>query len=143
MTIGVKGPWTQQELDFKSMLEQMCKRPENQECADCTSRNPRWAVFNHGIFVCIKCSGMHRGLGAGISKVRSINMDRWRPEQMEHMVGNVRANAELLYNLPSNFKKPNEEDDAGRHKWIQQKYVERKWARRDDQDPIEDEPQKP
>ena len=80
MTNGLKGPWTQEEEYFKEQLNNMSKLPENQECADCTSKAPRWSVYNHGIFVCIKCSGQHRNLGTGISKVRSINMDRWRQD---------------------------------------------------------------
>jgi hypothetical protein len=58
----------------------MAKLSGNRECADCTAKNPKWAVFNIGIFVCHNCSGKHRNLGTGISKVRSINLDRWRPE---------------------------------------------------------------
>lgn len=44
---------------------------------------PRWASVNLGVFLCIRCSGMHRSLGVHISQVRSINMDKWLPEQIE------------------------------------------------------------
>ena len=44
--------------------------PGNRECADCTASDPDWAAINHGILICIKCSGIHRGLGVDISKVR-------------------------------------------------------------------------
>lgn len=30
--------------------------------------DPRWASWNLGIFVCIRCSGTHRSLGTHISK---------------------------------------------------------------------------
>lgn len=36
-----------------------------------------------GVFLCIRCSGIHRGMGTHISKVKSIDLDAWTPEQME------------------------------------------------------------
>ena len=55
---------------------------------------PRWASWNLGSFLCIKCSGIHRNLGVHISKVRSTNLDTWRPEWIESMQGwgNQRVN---------------------------------------------------
>jgi len=35
-----------------------------------------------GVFVCIRCSGIHRGMGTHISKVKSVDLDMWTPEQM-------------------------------------------------------------
>jgi hypothetical protein len=36
-----------------------------------------------GVFLCIRCSGIHRGMGTHISKVKSVDLDVWTPEQME------------------------------------------------------------
>jgi stromal membrane-associated protein len=36
-----------------------------------------------GCFVCIRCSGIHRSMGTHISKVKSVDLDTWTPEQME------------------------------------------------------------
>jgi hypothetical protein len=41
----------------------------NKICADCPTKNPRWASISLGIFVCLPCSGIHRNLGVHISKV--------------------------------------------------------------------------
>jgi hypothetical protein len=40
-------------------------------------------VPSSGVFLCIRCSGIHRGMGTHISKVKSIDLDAWTPEQME------------------------------------------------------------
>jgi hypothetical protein len=46
---------------------------------DACSR-PSWASINLGIFICMRCAGIHRGLGVHISKVcawvRSKGMGR-------------------------------------------------------------------
>lgn len=36
-----------------------------------------------GVFLCIRCSGIHRSMGTHISKVKSIDLDAWTPVQLE------------------------------------------------------------
>lgn len=43
---------------------------------------PRWASWNLGVFLCIRCAGIHRNLGVHISRVKSVNLDSWTPEQI-------------------------------------------------------------
>ena len=45
------------------------KRAGNRRCAECNAKRPAWASINLGIFVCWRCSGMHRQLGTHVSKV--------------------------------------------------------------------------
>ncbi len=44
---------------------------------------PEWASINLGVFLCIKCAGIHRRLSVSVSKVRSIRLDSWTKEMVQ------------------------------------------------------------
>lgn len=48
-----------------------------------TFAGPRWASWNIGVFICIRCAGIHRNLGVHISRVKSVNLDQWTQEQIQ------------------------------------------------------------
>lgn len=51
-------------------LKNIMGRGENKVCADCQGGSrPTWASINCGVFICMKCAGIHRGLGVHVSKV--------------------------------------------------------------------------
>uniref|UniRef100_A0A8C0BZG5 Small ArfGAP 1 n=1 Tax=Buteo japonicus TaxID=224669 RepID=A0A8C0BZG5_9AVES len=54
------------------------------------------------------CAGIHRNLGVHISRVKSVNLDQWTPEQIQCMQEMGNTKARLLYeaNLPENFRRP-------------------------------------
>lgn len=97
----------------------------NDRCADCGARNPGWASWSLGIFLCMRCATLHRKLGTHISKVKSLSMDSWSNDQVDNMkrVGNVASNR--IYN-PNNVK-PNipidvDEVEGALERFIRQKY---------------------
>ena len=49
----------------------------NSKCCDCQSSiDDAWVSLSHAIFVCINCSGIHRGFGPHISFVRSTTLGK-------------------------------------------------------------------
>lgn len=79
---------------------------------NCPNLDPVWADLSFGVFICIDCSGIHRGLGAHISKVKSIQLDQWTEEQVQKLMemGNVKAKEIWEAKVPSCWKVPNPED---------------------------------
>jgi hypothetical protein len=57
---------------------------KNTVCACCSNKNPRWAVSDWGIVICIECAGIIRSnIGTDICFIRSITLDRWKDDQIE------------------------------------------------------------
>lgn len=55
----------------RQALRQLLRRPENGQCADCSGGGrSAWASINCGVFICLSCAGLHRGLGVHISQAR-------------------------------------------------------------------------
>jgi stromal membrane-associated protein len=107
-------------------LRELVKRPENRVCADCKHNDPRWASWNIGVFLCIRCSGIHRGMGTHISKVKSIDLDAWTPEQMDNIQkwGNRLANLYWEAHLKPGHVPPDHKIES----FIRSKYESRRWA---------------
>lgn len=99
----------------------------------CSIKGPRWASWNLGVFLCIRCAGIHRNLGVHISKVKSVNLDSWTPEQVVSLqqMGNSRARAVYEANLPDNFRRPQNDSSLEsfvRAKYEHKKYIAREWV---------------
>jgi len=119
--------------EVKKILDDCLKLPGNRLCAECGSKQPRWASTNLGVFVCIRCSGVHRNLGVHISKVKSVSLDAWPLDLAEHIqeLGNDIVNASYEATLPSGRKPTEETGNYETENFIRDKYVNKKWFRDD------------
>ncbi|XP_039017431.1 ADP-ribosylation factor GTPase-activating protein AGD12-like isoform X1 [Hibiscus syriacus] len=110
----------------KVRLRSLLNQADNRICADCGAPDPKWASANIGVFLCLKCCGVHRSLGVHISKVLSVALDEWSDEEIDAMIevgGNSTANSIYESYIPDGYTKPgpNASNDE-RRKFIQAKY---------------------
>lgn len=135
MSVYCKKMSTRSEKDRQKQLQDKCQTlltsmlrdEDNKYCVDCDAKGPRWTSWNLGIFLCIRCAGIHRNLGVHISKVKSVNLDSWTPEQVVSLqqMGNSRARAVYEANLPDSFRRP--QSDSALESFIRAKYESRKY----------------
>ncbi|EDL99354.1 centaurin, gamma 3 (predicted), isoform CRA_c [Rattus norvegicus] len=99
----------------------------NSFCVDCEAPNPDWASLNLGALMCIECSGIHRHLGAHLSRVRSLDLDDWPPELLAVMtaMGNALANSVWEGALDGYSKPGPEACREEKERWIRAKYEQK------------------
>ncbi|XP_057453704.1 probable ADP-ribosylation factor GTPase-activating protein AGD11 isoform X1 [Lotus japonicus] len=110
----------------RKRLSNLMNQSGNKFCADCGTPEPKWVSSSLGVFICIKCSGIHRSLGVHITKVVSLKLDEWTDEQvdaLEKLGGNTSLNRKYEACLPSNMKKPKPHSSIEeRSEFIRRKY---------------------
>ncbi|NXW40632.1 SMAP2 protein, partial [Nyctiprogne leucopyga] len=120
---------------YQAVLASLLAEEENKYCADCQAKGPRWASWNIGVFICIRCAGIHRNLGVHISRVKSVNLDQWTQEQIQCMqeMGNGKANRLYEAYLPENFRRPQTDQHPfflSVESFIRDKYEKKKYLDR-------------
>ncbi|XP_072776239.1 arf-GAP with Rho-GAP domain, ANK repeat and PH domain-containing protein 1 isoform X8 [Taeniopygia guttata] len=118
-------------LSNSEVAERIWAVESNRFCADCGSPKPDWASINLCVVICKRCAGEHRGLGPGITKVRSLKMDRkvWTEELIElfQQFGNVMANQFWAANVPPSEAISPSSGSQERRRFLIAKYREGKY----------------
>ncbi|KAI8831436.1 hypothetical protein BJ741DRAFT_536775, partial [Chytriomyces cf. hyalinus JEL632] len=103
-------------------LSALLQIPENTLCADCGDSKPKWASTSLGVFLCIRCAGLHRNMGREISTIKSVTSDIWTHREVEAMreMGNRKANAMYLATYKPNSRAPSNDTEV--YRVIKDKY---------------------
>ena len=123
----------------KQIINKLLKKPENKLCADCKNSPPSWASINLGVFICIKCSGVHRELGTHISKIKSVNLDIWSDDILEKFkkIDNKISNDYWEYNLKKDEFNQMRNNPYKIIEFIRNKYEYKKYINNNDIPPID------
>jgi len=125
----------------EAIFNQLSIKQGNGECADCSNKSPTWVSLDFGVFVCIRCSGVHRQIGPHITRVRSTRLDGWFKENIEIMatVGNKLANDYYEHNMPGGYRKPaiNSTPEECR-RFVDEKYIRKAWAPKGHPEPVKE-----
>ncbi|XP_061846141.1 arf-GAP with Rho-GAP domain, ANK repeat and PH domain-containing protein 1 isoform X2 [Colius striatus] len=120
-------------LSNSEVAERIWAVESNCFCADCGSPRPEWASINLCVVICKRCAGEHRGLGSGITKVRSLKMDGkvWTEEliQLFQQLGNAAANRFWAANVPPSEAIGPGSSSRDRRRFLLAKYRQGKYRR--------------
>ncbi|EKF38434.1 hypothetical protein MOQ_001350 [Trypanosoma cruzi marinkellei] len=117
-------PTGRRPMTQKPLLENLLRLPENRECFECSAKQPRWASTNLGIFLCLRCAGIHRAMGTHVSKVRSTSMDTWEDPMIEccECIGNKRGRLLYEHEMDPHLRPTASSDNISVDRFIRDKY---------------------
>ena len=110
-------------------IQALLKLPGNSECADCgATRTVRFCSVTLGVFLCNRCYGIHRSVGAHITRTKCVGLDTWSPGEVEAMraMGNTRSKALFEATVPADVARCTAAStDRETERWIRDKYERR------------------
>lgn len=123
----------QERLDKE--LVALSKQGSNAACADCAAtRTVRFVSVTLGTFICNRCYGIHRSIGAHITRGKCLGLDAWTKAEISFLrsMGNERAAGIYEANVPSSTKRPTENStDKEVELWIRDKYERKRYIRQE------------
>jgi hypothetical protein len=87
--LGNKYPMAsiqQSDQATQKELKRLRSLRANQLCFDCGRQENSWSSVDHGVFLCIVCSDVHRSVGTHITKTKGCTGTYlWGPDELEKM----------------------------------------------------------
>lgn len=112
-------------------IRKLKSRPDNEQCADCTSPDVSHASLNLGVLVCSTCADVHRSLGSQISQVKSLEGDSWSEQEIRELEskGNRTGKDRYEQAVPVYYRQPTHKDKhVLLEQWIRAKYERKEFV---------------